>query len=57
LNKFESTNVTLERNLHEWKAAFTFTKNANGNFAFAFSIFLQDLPEIKADYNQTTLER
>lgn len=57
LNKFESTNVALERNLHEWKAAFTFIKNANGNFAFYFSIYLQDLPEIKADYNQTTLER
>ena len=54
---FESNVVRLERNLHEWRAAFNFVRNANGNFAFYFSIFLSDMPEIKGDYNQTTIER
>jgi Tat protein translocase TatC len=55
--KFEATTVRLERTLHEWRAGFNFIRNANGNFAFYFSIYLNDLPEIKADYNQTTIER
>ncbi|MGB7211221.1 MAG: twin-arginine translocase subunit TatC [Gemmatimonadales bacterium] len=55
-NKFSSYSVALQRNLHEWKAAFTFTQNANGNFAFFFSVFLVDLPSVKFDYNQTTLQ-
>lgn len=55
-NKFASYSVALQRNLHEWKAAFTFTQNANGNFAFFFSIFLTDMPSVKFDYNQTTLQ-
>jgi hypothetical protein len=54
---FESNVVRLERNLHEWRAGFNFVRNANGNFAFYFSIFLSDMPEIKGDYNQTTIER
>ncbi|HTG83452.1 MAG TPA: putative LPS assembly protein LptD, partial [Gemmatimonadales bacterium] len=54
---FESNVVRLERNLHEWRAAFNFVRNANGNFSFYFSIFLSDMPEIKGDYNQTTIER
>ncbi|HSE44798.1 MAG TPA: putative LPS assembly protein LptD, partial [Gemmatimonadales bacterium] len=54
---FESNVVRLERNLHEWRAAFNFVRNANGNFSFYFSIFLSDMPEIKGDYNQTTFER
>ena len=28
-NKFASYSVALQRSLHEWKAAFTFTQNAN----------------------------
>jgi hypothetical protein len=56
-SRFESTVIRLERNLHEWRAAFNFTKNAGGNFAFFFSIYLTDLPDIKADYNQTTITR
>jgi hypothetical protein len=56
-NSFESNVVRLERNLHEWRAAFNFVRNANGNFTLYFSIFLSDMPEIKGDYNQTTIER
>jgi Tat protein translocase TatC len=55
--EFESQVVRLERVLHEWRAGFNFVRNANGNFAFYFSIHLTDLPDLKFDYNQTTFER
>jgi hypothetical protein len=55
--RFESHVVRLERDLHEWRAAFNFVRNANGNVAFYFSIFLTDLPQLKFDYDQTTLGR
>jgi hypothetical protein len=53
-NRIESLDVRLQRDLHEWRAGFDFTRNANGNFAFFFSIALTDLPQLKFDYNQTT---
>lgn len=53
--RFESHVVRLERDLHEWRAAFNFVRNANGNVAVYFSIFLTDLPELKLDFNQSTL--
>jgi hypothetical protein len=49
--------VRLQRDLHEWRAAFNFTRNANGNFAVFFSVYLTDLPELKFDYNQSTFDR
>lgn len=55
-SRFESQVVRLERQLHEWRAGFNFVRNANGNFAFYFSIYLTDLPDLKFDYNQTTFE-
>jgi Tat protein translocase TatC len=55
--EFESQVVRLERQLHDWRAGFNFVRNANGNFAFYFSIYLMDLPDLKFDYNQTTFER
>jgi hypothetical protein len=55
--KFESQVVRLERELHEWRAGFNFVQNPNGNFAFYFSIYLTDLPDLKFDYDQTTIER
>jgi Tat protein translocase TatC len=55
--RFESQTVRLERVLHEWRAGFNFVKAPNGNFAFYFSVFLSDLPDIKFDYNQTSIER
>jgi Tat protein translocase TatC len=54
--EFESQVVRLERELHEWRAGFNFVRNANGNFAFYFSIYLTDLPDLKFDYNQATFE-
>ncbi|HKV75901.1 MAG TPA: twin-arginine translocase subunit TatC [Gemmatimonadales bacterium] len=53
-NRIESVTIRLQRDLHEWRAGFDFVRNANGNFAFYFSIALTDLPQLKFDYNQTT---
>lgn len=55
-NRFESQIVSLTRDLHDWRASFQFLQNANGNFAFYFMISLTDLPAVKFDYNQTTLQ-
>ena len=55
-SKFESQTVRLERVLHEWRAGFNFVRNPNGNFAFFFSVYLSDLPDIKFDYNQTSFD-
>ena len=55
--KFESQVVRLERDLHKWRARFEFIRNPNGNFAFYFSIFLTSLPELKIDYDQSTITR
>ena len=55
--RFESQSVALQRDLHDWRAQFNFTRNANSNFAVYFSIFLIDLPALKFDYNQATFER
>ncbi|HUR95424.1 MAG TPA: twin-arginine translocase subunit TatC [Gemmatimonadales bacterium] len=55
--EFESQVVRLERELHEWRAGFNFVRNPNGNFAFYFSIYLTDLPELKFDYDQTTIDQ
>ena len=54
--RFESHQLQLERDLHDWRAQFTFGRSPNGNFALFFSVFLMNLPDIKFDYNQTTLQ-
>jgi Tat protein translocase TatC len=46
--------VRLDRDLHRWRASFTFAKSPNGNFAFSFYIALLDQPDIKFDYDQQT---
>ena len=53
--RFESHVVRLERDLHDWRAAFNFVRNANGNVAVYFSVYLINLPELKLDFNQSTL--
>ncbi|HET9133165.1 MAG TPA: twin-arginine translocase subunit TatC [Gemmatimonadales bacterium] len=54
--RFESHQVQLQRDLHDWRASFNFVRNPNGNFALFFSVYLLNLPDIKFDYNQTTLQ-
>lgn len=54
--RFESQQIQLQRDLHDWRASFNFVRSANGNFALFVSIFLINLPDIKFDYNQTTIQ-
>lgn len=47
--------LRLERDLHRWRATFSFVKSPNGNFAFNFYISLLDQPDIKFQYDQRTV--
>ena len=55
-NEFSDHVVRLDRDLHDWRATFTFIKSANGNFLFSFFIQLIDQPDIKFDYDQRNLQ-
>ena len=52
--KFGSHAVTLQRELHDWKAIFGFTQAPNGNFAFTFFIALNAEPDLKFNYDKQT---
>ena len=54
--KFESQQLNLTRDLHDWRATFSFLRSPNGNFQFSFLITLIDLPDIKFDYRQNTIQ-
>lgn len=47
--------MTLQRDLHDWRAVFNFSRATNGAFAFSFFISLKAQPELKFDYRETTL--
>lgn len=53
--QFASQVVGLQRDLHDWRAIFSFTHSPNGNFAFNFFIHLKAQPELKLDYNRATV--
>ena len=52
--KFGSHSVTLQRELHDWRAIFAFTQAPNGNFAFNFFIALNAEPDLKFNYDKQT---
>jgi hypothetical protein len=52
--KFGSHMVTLQRELHDWRAIFSFTQAPNGNFAFTFFIALNAEPDLKFNYDKQT---
>jgi hypothetical protein len=54
-HEFASHIVSLQRDLHDWRAIFGFTQSPNGNFAFHFTIALKAEPDIKFDYNKSTV--
>ena len=43
-HEFASQIVSLQRDLHDWRAIFGFTQSPNGNFAFNFTIALKAEP-------------
>jgi len=56
-HQFGEHYLRLERDLHRWKASFSFVKSPNGNFAFSFSVSLLDAPDIHFDYEQQTVQQ
>jgi len=52
--KFGSHQVSLQRELHDWRAIFAFTQAPNGNFAFNFFIALNAEPDLKFNYDKQT---
>ncbi|MEO8909074.1 MAG: putative LPS assembly protein LptD [Gemmatimonadaceae bacterium] len=53
-HKFGSQVVSLQRDLHDWRAIFSFTQAPNGNFAFSFFIALKAEPDLKFNYDKQT---
>jgi hypothetical protein len=53
-HQFASHSVTLQRELHDWRSIFAFTRGPNGNFAFNFFIALNAQPDIKFNYDKAT---
>ncbi len=48
--------VRLDRDLHDWRATFTFVKSPNGNFLFNFFLQLIDEPDLKFAYDQRNVK-
>ncbi|NUR33505.1 MAG: LPS-assembly protein LptD [Gemmatimonadaceae bacterium] len=51
---FASQVVSLQRDLHDWRAIFAFTQASTGSFAFNFLISLKAEPDLKFDYHKST---
>jgi hypothetical protein len=54
LHQFSDQDVGLQRDMHDWRAIFHFSRAPNGNFAFSFFIALKAEPDLKFDYNRST---
>lgn len=52
--QFASHDVTLQRELHDWRSVFGFTRAPNGNFAFSFFIALNAQPDLKFNFDRQT---
>jgi hypothetical protein len=52
--QFASHQVTLQRELHDWRSIFAFTRAPNGNFAFNFFIALNAQPDLKFNFDRQT---
>jgi sec-independent protein translocase protein TatC len=55
--RFADHYLSLNRELHDWRASFAFTRTATGNFAFTFYVALIAEPDIKFDYDQQSFRR
>jgi hypothetical protein len=53
-HEFASHAVTLQRELHDWRSIFGFTRAPNGNFAFSFFIALNAQPDLKFNFDRQT---
>lgn len=53
-HEFASHIVTLQRDLHDWRAMFGFTQAPNGNFSFTFFVALKAEPDLKFNYDRAS---
>ena len=53
-HQFASHTVSLQRELHDWRSIFAFTRAPNGNFAFNFFIALNAQPDLKFNFDRQT---
>lgn len=53
-HQFASHIVTLQRDLHDWRAIFAFTQSPTGSFAFSFFVALKAEPALKFNYDKQT---
>jgi hypothetical protein len=53
-SEFGQQLISLDRDLHRWRASFQFARSPNGNVIFQVSVSLRDAPELHGDYNQRT---
>jgi len=53
-SQFATQIVSLQRDLHDWRAIFAFTQSPTGSFAFNFLISLKAEPDLKFDYHKST---
>ncbi len=52
--QFAQQVVTFQRELHDWRANFSFTQGPNGNVFFNFLISLKSEPNLKFNYDRRT---
>jgi hypothetical protein len=52
--QFASQQVSLQRDLHDWRALFSFSQSPNGNFYFSFFIVNKAQPDLKFNYDKPT---
>jgi hypothetical protein len=53
-HNFASNVVTLQRDLHDWRAVFSFTQSPTGSFGFTFFVALKAEPALKFNYDRTS---
>ena len=53
-NQFGYNQVSLQRDLHDWRALFSFSQSPNGNFYFSFFIANKAQPDLKFNYDKPT---
>jgi len=51
---FASNVVTFQRDLHDWRAVFSFTQSPTGSFGFTFFVALKAEPALKFNYDRTS---
>ena len=50
--EFASQIISLQRELHDWRAMFGFSQAPNGSFAFNFLITLKPAPDLQFPYRK-----